>query len=97
MLLSPRKNGLTSLFKEVRVFKVCNVFRPNVIGKSFLHFKTRSLGLLALDYSEKPRNPSDRGGGRNDTKRRMRMVVLFFGDRQAEHGFGEHSFEHRAQ
>ena len=24
MLLSPRKNGLTSLFKEVRVFKVCD-------------------------------------------------------------------------
>ena len=23
MLLSPRKNGLTSLFKEVRVFKGC--------------------------------------------------------------------------
>ena len=23
MLLSPRKNGLTSLFKEVRVFKAC--------------------------------------------------------------------------
>ena len=25
MLLSPRKNGLTSLFKEVRVFKVIGV------------------------------------------------------------------------
>ena len=24
MLLSPRKDGLTSLFKEVRVFKVCS-------------------------------------------------------------------------
>ena len=26
MLLSPRKNGLTSLFREVRVFKVGSVF-----------------------------------------------------------------------
>ena len=26
MLLSPRKNGLTSLFKEVRVFKVLNYY-----------------------------------------------------------------------
>ena len=25
MLVSPRKNGLTSLFKEVRVFKVDNL------------------------------------------------------------------------
>ena len=25
MLLSPRKNGLTSLFKEVRVFKVDHI------------------------------------------------------------------------
>ena len=46
MLLSPRKNGLTSLFKEVRVFKGCNGlhhknrndfirynFRPNVKGR----------------------------------------------------------------
>ena len=30
MLLSPRKNGLTSLSKEVRVFKVCDYF--GVIG-----------------------------------------------------------------
>ena len=27
MLLSPRKNGLTSLFKEVRVFKVAEFIR----------------------------------------------------------------------
>ena len=26
MLLSPRKNGLTSLFKEVRVFKVVDLW-----------------------------------------------------------------------
>ena len=35
MLLSLRKNGLTSLFKEVRVFKVCNNFGQD--GRT-LHF-----------------------------------------------------------
>ena len=41
MLLSPRKNGLTSLFKEVGVFKVGKP--EDVLGKKpsffwFLHF-----------------------------------------------------------
>ena len=32
MLLSPRKNGLTSLFKVVRVFKVFGTLRWKVVA-----------------------------------------------------------------
>ena len=43
MLLSPRQNGLDSLFKEVRVFKVC--MHPN--QRKLLAFALGLCGLLA--------------------------------------------------
>ena len=63
MLLSPRKNGLTSLFKEVRVFKALPLKeRRQIAGsKTFRHEKSlRSLGGGIWDsnlLSEKPNLP----------------------------------------
>ena len=53
MLLSPRKNGLTSLLKEVRVFKViaCHVSRTRKSGQSVQTESTQQLSLISLQVA----------------------------------------------
>ena len=46
MLLSPRKNGLASLFKEVRAFKVGKFLMYGFTAPLRALLRARSLGLL---------------------------------------------------
>ena len=51
MLLSPRKNGLTSLFKEVRVFKVLGILGPEPGDSRKWSFGSQSLEQYTKRYS----------------------------------------------
>ena len=56
MLLSPRKNGLTSLFKEVRVFKALQVHTTCPCGPFSLGAgKEQSTKLLVAQNGWRPR------------------------------------------
>ena len=71
MLLSPRKDGLGSLFKEVRVFKVLPPVSPlSSLGNSrnsrnyrpFPVEKLTEKGILPAHRPGVPRTPSRQGG-----------------------------------
>ena len=53
MLLSPRKNGLISLFKEVRVFKEGVVREHSVLRRVLKRLWGRVLGECSQKGSEK--------------------------------------------
>ena len=58
MLLSPRKNGLTSLFKEVRVFKGSALYSGEICRASFAGRDGGVLGSVGVAIYEKPGFPN---------------------------------------
>ena len=64
MLLSPRKNGLTSLFEEVRVFKAGPARMALQLLGNFLawHFSDFCPGMLHLLLSCVPKVPGQAAG-----------------------------------